>query len=51
MDRRKFIKQTGTLIAGAALAPYAIPENGVTAEASSKAATRKISMTPALSES
>jgi beta-galactosidase len=28
MDRRKFIKQTGTLIAGAALAPYAIPENG-----------------------
>src|SRR5260370_40252703 len=28
MDRRRFIKQTGTLIAGAALAPYAIPENG-----------------------
>ena len=27
MDRRKFIKQTGTLIAGAALAPYAVPEN------------------------
>jgi beta-galactosidase len=27
MDRRKFIKQTGTLIAGAALAPYALPEN------------------------
>lgn len=25
MDRRKFIKQTGTLIAGAALAPYALP--------------------------
>ena len=28
MDRRRFIRQTGTLIAGAALAPYAIPENG-----------------------
>ncbi|HUD64364.1 MAG TPA: glycoside hydrolase family 2 TIM barrel-domain containing protein [Candidatus Sulfotelmatobacter sp.] len=28
MDRRRFIKQTGTLIAGAALAPYTIPENG-----------------------
>lgn len=27
MDRRKFLKQTGTLIAGAALAPYALPEN------------------------
>jgi beta-galactosidase len=27
MDRRKFIKQTGTMIAGAALAPYAHPEN------------------------
>lgn len=26
MDRRKFLKQTGTLIAGAALAPYALPE-------------------------
>jgi len=29
MDRRKFLKQTGTLIAGAALAPYALPENSV----------------------
>jgi beta-galactosidase len=28
MDRRKFLKQTGTLIAGAALAPYALPESG-----------------------
>jgi beta-galactosidase len=28
MDRRRFIKQTGTFIAGAALAPYAISENG-----------------------
>jgi len=27
MDRRSFLKETGTLIAGAALAPYAIPEN------------------------
>jgi beta-galactosidase len=27
MDRRKFIKQTGTLLAGAALAPYALPES------------------------
>jgi len=26
MDRRSFIKQTGTLIAGATLAPYALPE-------------------------
>jgi beta-galactosidase len=28
MDRRKFLQQTGTLIAGAALAPYALPEGG-----------------------
>ena len=28
MDRRGFLKQTGTLIAGAALAPYALPEEG-----------------------
>jgi beta-galactosidase len=28
MDRRRFLKQTGTLIAGAALAPYALPEGG-----------------------
>ena len=28
MDRRKFLKQSGTLIAGAALAPYALPEGG-----------------------
>jgi len=28
MDRRRFLKQTGTLIAGAALAPYALPESG-----------------------
>ena len=34
MDRRKFMKQTGTLIAGAALAPYAIPENGAQSDAS-----------------
>jgi beta-galactosidase len=26
MDRRGFIKQTGTILAGAALAPYALPE-------------------------
>ena len=26
MDRRKFLQQTGTLLAGAALAPYAIPD-------------------------
>src|SRR6202162_1124218 len=26
MDRRRFLKQTGTLLAGAALAPYALPE-------------------------
>jgi beta-galactosidase len=28
MDRRGFLKQTGTLIAGSALAPYALPEGG-----------------------
>jgi beta-galactosidase len=28
MDRRKFLRQSGTLIAGAALAPYALPEGG-----------------------
>ncbi len=28
MDRRNFLKQTGTFIAGAALAPYALPEGG-----------------------
>ncbi len=28
MDRRGFLKQTGTLIAGAALSPYALPEEG-----------------------
>ena len=28
MDRRRFLKQTGTLLAGAALAPYALPEDG-----------------------
>ena len=27
MDRRKFLQQSGTLIAGAALAPYALPES------------------------
>src|SRR5215469_14122162 len=27
MDRRSFIKQTGTLIAGASLAPYAMPQS------------------------
>jgi beta-galactosidase len=27
MDRRKFLRHTGTLIAGAAIAPYAFPEN------------------------
>ena len=32
MDRREFIKQSGTLIAGAALTPYALSENGTPAE-------------------
>jgi len=31
MDRRKFLRQTGTLIAGAALAPYALPEGNAQA--------------------
>jgi beta-galactosidase len=39
MDRRNFIKQTGTLIAGAALAPYALPE---TPQSSSTATGRLI---------
>src|ERR1700724_708202 len=34
MDRRKFLKQTGTLIAGAALTPYALPEEKARTEAS-----------------
>ena len=34
MDRRKFIKQTGTFIAGAALAPYALSETGAQPEIS-----------------
>ena len=33
MDRRKFLQQTGTLIAGAAIAPYAFPENNAPAAA------------------
>jgi beta-galactosidase len=37
MDRRKFLRQTGTLIAGAALAPYALPEGGAQSTASSVA--------------
>jgi beta-galactosidase len=37
MDRRKFLRQTGTLIAGAALAPYALPEGGAQSSAPSAA--------------
>jgi beta-galactosidase len=33
MDRRKFLQQTGTLIAGAALSPYALPEGSAQATA------------------
>ncbi len=33
MDRRKFLQQTGTLIASAAIAPYAFPENNAPAAA------------------
>jgi beta-galactosidase len=33
MDRRKFLRQTSTLIAGAALAPYALPEDGAQGDA------------------
>ena len=36
MDRRGFIKQTGTILAGAALAPYAFPEKNTSGEASMK---------------
>jgi beta-galactosidase len=38
MDRRKFLKQSGTLIAGAALAPYALPEAGAQSAASTAGA-------------
>jgi beta-galactosidase len=34
MNRRRFLRQTGTLIAGAALAPYALPEGGAQSNAS-----------------
>jgi len=34
MDRRRFLKQTGTLLAGAAFAPYALPQNGAQSGAS-----------------
>jgi beta-galactosidase len=34
MDRRRFLQQTGTLIAGAALAPYALPESSAPREGS-----------------
>src|SRR5580700_9262607 len=34
MDRRKFLQQTGTLLAGAALAPYAIPDGAAQSNAS-----------------
>ncbi len=37
MDRRKFLRQTGTLIAGAALAPYALPEGAAQSTASAVA--------------
>ena len=37
MDRRKFLRQTGTLIAGAALAPYVLPEGGAQSSASAAA--------------
>ena len=37
MDRRKFLQQTGTLIAGTALAPYALPETGAQSEVPSGA--------------
>src|ERR1700733_14391666 len=34
MDRRRFLKQTGTLLAGAAFAPYSLPQNGAQSGAS-----------------
>ena len=37
MDRRKFLRQSGTLIAGAALAPYALPEGGAQSSATAAA--------------
>ena len=33
MDRRKFLKQSGTILAGAAIVPYAFSENGAQNEA------------------
>ena len=37
LDRRKFLKQSGTLLAGAAIAPYALSESGTQNEASKSA--------------
>ena len=37
MDRRVFLKQTGTLLAGAALSPYALSESGEQTQGSSSA--------------
>jgi beta-galactosidase len=41
MDRRGFLKQTGALLAAAALKPYALPENG-TQDAASPATSRLV---------
>ena len=38
MDRRKFLQQTGTLLAGAALAPYTIPDGAAQSGASTSSA-------------
>ena len=35
MDRRTFLQQSGTLIAGAALTPYALPQQGTPANSTS----------------
>jgi beta-galactosidase len=44
MDRRSFIKQTGSFIAGAALAPYALPEAGAQTGISTSAGRHIFSM-------
>ncbi len=44
MDRRSFIKQTGTVIAGAALVPFALPETGAQTDVSTTTGRHIFSM-------
>ena len=44
MDRRSFIRQTGTIIAGAAIAPYVLPEAGAQSNVSTASGRQVFSM-------